>query len=200
MTKLSRALLAIGSILLIGVLWAPIWKIHLVAPQYPEGLGMEIRAHRVNGDHEHDLENINNLNHYIGMKRIETREIGVLRVMPWVIGGLAVFGLTAALVGRRPLVWAWLVAFGVSGVGGLAAFWWWEYDYGHHLDLEHAIIKVPGMTYQPPILGEKQLLNFTAAAWPAIGAVLAAAAFALGVAALVLARRGTRVDLAAAGD
>jgi hypothetical protein len=200
MSKLSRILLAIGSVLLIGVLWAPIWRIHLVAPQYPEGLAMEIRANRVHGHREHDLENINNLNHYIGMKRIETDDIGVLRVMPWVIGGLAVFGLAAALVGRRPLLWAWLGAFGVAGVAGLAAFWWWEYDYGHHLDLEHAIIKVPGMTYQPPLIGEKQLLNFTAASWPAIGALLAVAAFVLGIAALYVTRRTPRVDLAAVGD
>ena len=200
MNKLSRALLAIGSILLIGVLWAPIWRIHLIAPQYPEGLGMEIRANRVHGRGEHDLDNINELNHYIGMKRIETSEIPVLRVMPWVIGGLAVFGAVAALVGRRGLAWAWLVTFAASGLAGLVAFWWWEYDYGHHLDLEHAIITVPGMTYQPPIIGEKQLLNFTAASWPALGAVIAAVAFALGVAAIVLARRAPRGDFAAAGD
>ena len=189
MTKLSRALLAIGSLLLIGVLWAPIWRIQLIAPQYPEGLGMQIRAHDVHGDREHDLENINNLNHYIGMKRIETNEIPVLRVMPWVIGGLAAFGAVAALVGRRRLAWVWLATFAASGLAGLAAFWWWMYDYGHHLDLEHAIIKVPGMTYQPPLIGEKQLLNFTAASWPAVGAVLVAIAFVLGMVALVVTRR-----------
>ena len=198
MSKLSRALLAMGSLLLIGVLWAPIWRINLVAPQYPEGLAMEIRADRVHGHREHDLENINKLNHYIGMKRIETEDIAVLRVMPWVIGGLAAFGIGAALVGRRPVVWAWLATFGAAGVSGLIAFWWWEYDYGHHLDLEHAIIKVPGMTYQPPLIGEKQLLNFTAASWPAIGAVLTAVAFALGIVALVLDRRASRAKLALA--
>src|ERR1051325_9276200 len=124
MSKLSRILRAIGSLLLIGVLVTPIWRIRLIAPQYPEGLGMEIRAHEVHGHHEHDLDNINELNHYIGMKRIESEEIPVLRVMPWVIGGLAAFGLVAALVGRRALAWAWLAAFAASGFAGLAAFWW----------------------------------------------------------------------------
>ena len=34
-------------------------------------------------------------------------------------------------------------------VAGLADFWRWEYNYGHELNPEAAII-VPGMSYQPP--------------------------------------------------
>ena len=55
-------------------------------------------------------------------------------------------------------------------------FWRWEYDYGHDLDFEHAIIKVPGMTYQPPLIGPKQLLNFTACRGRTSGGWLAFAA------------------------
>ncbi|HEX7069478.1 MAG TPA: hypothetical protein VF190_01680, partial [Rhodothermales bacterium] len=39
----------------------------------------------------------------------------------------------------------------------------------HNLDVERAIIKVPGMTYQPPLIGVKQLLNIRASSWPWIG-------------------------------
>ena len=56
---------------------------------------------------------------------------------------------------------------------GLVDFWHWEYDYGHRLDFEHAIIKIPGMSYQPPLIGVKQLLNFTAVSWPDVGGWLA---------------------------
>jgi copper chaperone NosL len=188
-SRLSRILLAIGSFLLIGVLARPIWSIRLVAPQYPEGLGMEIHAGRVQGHGEHDLENVNKLNHYIGMKPIESSAIPELRFMPWIIGALALGGLVAAAVGRRALAWAWLIAFGAFGIAGLVDFWRWEYNYGHDLDLEHAIIMVPGMTYQPPLVGERQLLNFTAASWPATGAALAGLAFLFGVAALIVGRR-----------
>jgi len=179
----------LASLLLAATLATPIWRVELVAPQYPEGLGMEIRAHTIRGMREHDLDNMNELNHYIGMKRIEPDSIRELRIIPWVIGALAAFGLVAALIGRRALVWAWLAAFAAGGVVGLVDFWRWEYDFGHNLDLEHAIIKVPGMTYQPPILGSKQLLNFTATSLPALGGWLAGAAFLLGVAALFLTRR-----------
>jgi hypothetical protein len=185
MSKLSRLLLAIASGLTLLALALPLWRVRLVAPQYPEGLGMEIRANTVRGATEHDLGSINNLNHYIGMKAIEPDEIPDLRVIPWVFAGLALFGAIVAAVGRRPLVIAWLAAFALLGVVGLWDFYRWEYSYGHDLDFQHAIIKVPGMSYQPPLIGSKQLLNFVATSWPASGSFILGAAFLLGVAALV---------------
>jgi hypothetical protein len=115
--------------------------------------------------------------------------------MPWVIVGLAVFAAGGALVGRRKVAIAWLASFAALGAVGLWDFWKWEYSYGHDLDIVHAIIKVPGMTYQPPLIGSKQLLNFTATSWPASGTYLLALAFILGVSALVATRRtGPRDD------
>jgi len=143
----------------------------------------------VTGIKPNDLANINGLNHYIGMKPIEPNAIPELRVMPWIVGGLAAFGLMSALVGRRRLLIAWLGGFATLAVVGLIDFWRWEYDYGHNIDFEHAIIKVPGMTYQPPLIGTKQLLNFTAASWPDLGAVCLGIAFVLGLAALLIVRR-----------
>src|SRR3982751_5511144 len=129
MTKLSRVLLALASSLVLAALSVPLWRIQLVAPQYPEGLGMEISARTVRGAKEHDLDNINKLNHYIGMKAIEPEDIADLRVIPWFIVGLSAAGWIAAAVGRRPLVIAWLVSFGGVGVVGLWDFWRWQHDY-----------------------------------------------------------------------
>jgi nitrous oxidase accessory protein len=184
-TRLSRVLLAVASVLLLGAFVLPLWRIELIAPQYPEGLGMLIRVNAVTGIKPNDLANINGLNHYIGMKAIEPDAIPELRVMPWVVAGLSVLGLVAAAVGRRRLVMVWLAAFVALAVVGLIDFWRWEYDYGHNIDFEHAIIKVPGMTYQPPLIGSKQLLNFTARSWPAGGTVCLGLSFLLGVAAVV---------------
>lgn len=50
-------------------------------------------------------------------------------------------------------------------------FWRWEYDYGHNLDPNAAII-VPGMAYQPPLIGFKQLLNFGAYSMPDMGGMI----------------------------
>lgn len=189
MSRLPRVLLALASGLLLISLQLPLWRVKLVAPQYPEGLGMVIDAHTVRGATEHDLGNINKLNHYIGMKTIDPAAIPELRVMPWVIVGLAVFAAGAALVGNRKVAIAWLASFAALGLAGMWDFWKWEYSYGHDLDLAHAIIKVPGMSYQPPLIGSKQLLNFTATSWPAPGTYVLALAFVLGMSALVLMRR-----------
>ncbi|OYV72148.1 MAG: hypothetical protein B7Z72_05420 [Gemmatimonadetes bacterium 21-71-4] len=174
MSSKARILTAIAAVLLIAVYLVP--------------LGMKISVHSVTGVQEYDLQNINELNHYIGMKVIDPSTIPVLRVMPWVVGGLIAAGLLVALVGRRRLLYAWMAAFFAFGAAGMAEFWWWEYDYGHHLDEANAIIKIPGMSYQPPLIGSKQLLNFTAVSVPDWGAWIVGAAFALGVIAIVVAR------------
>jgi len=186
MSRLPRMLLLLASGLLLVAGQLPLWRVNLVAPQYPEGLGMVIDAHTVRGAKENDLGSINNLNHYIGMKAIDPAAIPELRVMPWVIVGLALFAAGAALVGNRKVTIVWLASFAALGLVGLWDFWKWEYTYGHDLDMAHAIIKVPGMTYQPPLIGSKQLLNFTATSWPASGTFLLTLAFLLGTAALFI--------------
>ena len=194
MTQLSvrsRALTAVAALLTLVLFFVPLWRIQLQAPQYPEGLGMLIRVNTITGIAPTDLNNINGLNHYIGMKAIEPSAIPVLRYMPWVVGLLALFGFATALAGRRAVLVAWIVAFGVAGTAGLAEFYAWSYDYGHNLAAD-AVIKVPGMTYQPPLIGSKQLLNFNASSWPALGGWLAAIAFVLAVAALLPLRRRAR--------
>jgi copper chaperone NosL len=189
MPKLSRILMLVASVLLGSVLVLPLWRISLLAPQYPEGLGMSIRTSTVVGAKEHDLDNINSLNHYIGMRAIDPDAIPELRYMPWIIVGLAVGGLVVAGIGRKRPIVAWLGLFAALGLAGMYDFWRWGYDYGHNLDTAHAIIKIPGMTYQPPLIGTKQLLNFTATSLPDIGGVVLGLAFALGVAALFIAFR-----------
>ncbi len=196
----ARLLLVVAAFLLVPMYLTPIWRVYLDAPQYPEGIGMQIWINTVKGMKENDLENINNLNHYIGMKRIEPETIPELRIMPFVVGVLIAGGLGAAALGRRRLAQAWVIAFVVVAVAGLADFWKWEYEYGHDLDLENAIIKVPGMSYQPPLIGSKQLLNFTATSLPGAGGISAMLALGMGVLALVADRRrpGTPVAAGAA--
>jgi copper chaperone NosL len=190
----SRLLLGAAAVLLLGMFAFPIWRVSLAAPQYPEGLGMEIRIRTITGLTPNDLGNINNLNHYIGMKRIVPEAIPELRYMPWIVGALIAVGLAGAVSGRRAIGMGFVVAFIVLAVAGMADFWWWEYDYGHNLDLENAIIKIPGMSYQPPLIGSRQLLNFTATSLPGLGAWFAFAAGALAVMAVWFGRRSGAGD------
>lgn len=200
----SRVLTAAAALLLLPVFFLPIWTIDLEAPQYPEGIGMEIMVNTIRGQSEWDLQNINGLNHYIGMKEIHPESIRELDVMPWLVGGLSLFGIAAAATGRRRVLQLWLAAFVLLAVAGLVDFWLWGYDYGHNLNPD-AAIKVPGMAYQPPLIGSKQLLNFTAHSWPGAGGLLAFASMALAGLALWVGRargealrRGSTAALTAA--
>ncbi|MCC6769883.1 MAG: hypothetical protein IT360_01620 [Gemmatimonadaceae bacterium] len=189
MSARARLLIVLAALLLLPMFVTPIWRVYLQAPQYPEGIGMQIWINTVKGMKENDLDNINNLNHYIGMKRIEPDTIPELRIMPYIVGFLVVGGLAAAAAGRHRGAQLWVATFMVVAVVGLADFWKWEYDYGHDLDMENAIIKVPGMTYQPPLIGSKQLLNFVATSLPGVGGVAAMLALGVGVLAIVVDRR-----------
>ncbi len=146
----------------------PIWRISLKAPQYPEGLGMYIWVNNITGQKQHDLGKINNLNHYIGMKTIHPESIKELQVMPYIIATLIALGLLAAAAGKRWMLYTWTVLFILTALVGLIDFYLWEYDYGHNLD-PRAAISIPGMSYQPPLIGSKKLLNFTAISMPSIG-------------------------------
>jgi copper chaperone NosL len=191
--------MTMAALMLAVMYFTPIWHIALTAPQYPEGLGLRIHIDTIVGDKPNDLANINALNHYIGMRPIDASSFAELRWLPWLVGVLVLFGLAAALTGRRRLAIAWIAGVLLLAAAGLADMYRWGYEYGHDLDTENAIIKVPGMAYQPPLIGTKQLLNFRAASWPAEGAIAAGVALLFGVAAVVASRRRTVLAATAGG-
>lgn len=161
MKKTSKILIIIASLSLITGFFMPLWDISLEAPQYPEGLGMKIWVNKISGD----LQTINGLNHYIGMKTIEPDSIKELSVMPYILAFLIVAGILAGIAGRKKLLAVWVALFVIAGIAGGVDFYLWEYDYGHNLNPD-AAIKVPGMNYQPPLIGSKELLNFVAHSYP----------------------------------
>lgn len=180
-SSLSKSLIFVAAAFLLISLFVPIWSIFLDAPQYPEGLGLQIWAHKIAGD----VDIINGLNHYIGMKTLHTDDFLEFTVLPYIISFYVVLFLITAFVGKRKLLYTVLAAFVLFGIVAMADFWQWEYNYGHNLD-PAAAIKVPGMTYQPPLIGFKQLLNFGAYSIPNIGGWLFIAAGLLLVAATVV--------------
>jgi hypothetical protein len=180
MDTTTRVTLAAATLLLTLAYAAPLWHIGLDAPQYPEGIGMYIWVDTITGEKPNDLNSINNLNHYIGMKAIMPDAIPELRWMPVIVGGLIALGLAAAASGRKRLLYGWTTLFVLIGLVGLADFWYWGYDYGHDLD-PTAAIKIPGLSYQPPLIGSKQLLNFTARSWPGLGGVAIVVSLVVGL-------------------
>lgn len=165
MNKPSKILMRIAALLLLTLFTTPLWRITLEAPQYPDGITMYIWVDKITGDSDYTLQNINILNHYVGMKYIEPDAIPELTYFPYIIIGMTIIGLIFSFVGNRKLVLTWVLAMAVLGVLGIYDFYLWEYDYGHNLN-PNAPIKVPGMSYQPPVFGSKMLLNFNAISYP----------------------------------
>ena len=160
----SRILLALAALALGVNLWQPIWRIDLIAPQYPEGLFLQIFHDRFSGD----IDKINGLNHYIGMATIHNEMFPEFAIMRYAFGLLITWGLVAAAVGRRGVLLSWLFALAAFLIWAVWDMYAWGYKYGHDLD-PRAAIKVEGMAYQPPLIGHKKLLNFDAWSTPDIG-------------------------------
>ena len=161
---LNRILIAIAAISLGALLVIPIWRIDLMAPQYPEGLFLQIFHDRFDGD----VRNINGLNHYIGMATIHNEMFPEFEIMEYVFYLLMAWGVIAAVIGRLSALFTWLMALFAFVLWAMWDMYSWGYNYGHNLD-PHAAIKVEGMAYQPPLFGHKKLLNFDAWSLPDTG-------------------------------
>ncbi|MBT0810352.1 hypothetical protein KIH41_03570 [Litoribacter ruber] len=180
-TPLSRILMALSALLMILIYFVPIWKIEMWAPQYPEWLHMKIWINNITGD----VAVINGLNHYIGMKYIKVEMFPEFEIMPYILAAIIGVGLVLALIGRKFALWSYLGILLSAGIGGMLDFYLWSYDYGHNLD-PTAAIKVPGMSYQPPLIGSKELLNFIAYSAPDVGGFIAAGAGLLVIIAIII--------------
>ncbi|MFA3784003.1 hypothetical protein ABRY23_13160 [Melioribacteraceae bacterium 4301-Me] len=188
MKTISRLLLLFATLMITGLFFFPIWNIDLHAPQYPEGIGLRIWLNKITGEKPFDLININKLNHYIGMKPIVPESIPELKYMPYIVAGIILFGMLVILLKKRQLVFGWIASIVVIAIIGLYDFYMWGYHYGHNLSPE-APIKVPGMTYQPPLIGSKQLLNMKAESLPGIGGILLGLAVLIAIAAIIIDKR-----------
>ncbi|GGW22277.1 hypothetical protein [Arenibacter certesii] len=180
--KKASVLMIIGSLLLLGLFVFPLWNIMLGAPQYPEPLGMNIHINGIRGVQEFDIQNIDGLNHYIGMKTLpKPDEMWEFSTFPLVVGGMVFLGLLIGLLGLFGKVsykWfvGWFVLMSVLGLLGMYDFNAWMTDYGTDLD-PRAIMKLTQpdgtpMTYKPPLLGNAKILNFNVTSLPGVGGYL----------------------------
>lgn len=160
----SRILVAFASGALIAVFFLPAWQIVLFAPQYPEGLTMNIWISKLTGD----IDVINGLNHYIGMKPFSEADFPEFAYLPYVVGFFMLLGIIVAITGNRKFLFLYLLLTVLGGALAMYDFYMWEYKYGHNLD-PSAPIQVPDMSYQPPLIGHKRLLNFDAYSYPDVG-------------------------------
>lgn len=152
----------LGAGLLFLSYWGPWWHFHLVAPQYPRGLELGIRLTGVTGD----VEEINLLNHYIGMKHLdeaaEVERAHALTLLSLISMSVIVMVLQ---LGRR-LNGLLVLAAAALPVGFLADTFYWMYRFGHELDPK-APVHIAGFT--PTLFGEGKIGQFQTVATPQWG-------------------------------
>ena len=180
--KRAGIIMIIGSSLLLGLFVFPMWNIRLGAPQYPEPLGIDIYVNGLQGESEFDLQNIDGLNHYIGMKILpKPDEMWEFSVFPRVVAAMVAIGIIIGILGvmgkASPILYLlWFIVMGILGALGIYDFNLWLIDYGSDLD-PNAILKLLDengnpMVYNPPLIGHKKLLNFDAYSYPRLGGIL----------------------------
>ncbi len=161
----SRIAMVAVALALVPALFLPVWEITLHAPQYPGGLTVEIYAHTVAGD----LQEVNGLNHYIGMQEIQPDEFPEFMFIPFFILRFLGFAALAALVARIPVAAIGYLDFVIFGAVMLFDFQTWLAQYGQNLD-PAAPIEIDPFT--PNLLGGTQVGQFSVTSYPSAATIL----------------------------
>jgi copper chaperone NosL len=165
----SRAIVLLGVVALAAGAFLPLWRIELVAPQYQEGLTLDMYSHKIAAGHGgQDLFEINTLNHYIGMKPIVQSDFAEMTWIPFAIGIFALLALRSIVMGRIGHLVDLGVLFIYFGAFSLATFAYRLWSYGHQLNPEAPMRMAP---FTPVVIGRQQIANFVQTSLPMLGTV-----------------------------
>jgi hypothetical protein len=179
----ARTMLLAAAVLLAATYFFPLWNLTMFAPQYPDGLRLDIYAYALHGGNNgQDIKEINVLNHYIGMQDLVNDSFTEFKWMPFVIGALALLALRAAVHGTAAALLDVTMLFLYFGAFSLWSFGYKLYRYGHDLD-PTAAVQVP--PFMPPMFGYQQIANFEVYSYPRAASYAMAAAVALLLAGLI---------------
>jgi copper chaperone NosL len=162
-----RVLLVLAMLLIVPTFVFPLYNMTMFAPQYPDGLRLDIYSYKLDGgNHGQDIVEINVLNHYIGMRDLVVEDFTEFKWMPFVIGIFGLLFLRAAVLGKISHVVDVFVLYIYFGLFSLWSFAYKMYSYGHSLDPRAAVRVDP---FMPPLFGYKQLANFEVYSYPTLG-------------------------------
>lgn len=182
-----RVLVLIAALLLVPTYLFPLWKLTLFAPQYQDGLRLQIYSWRLDGGNNgQDIKEVNVLNHYIGMRELDTTSFNEFKWMPFVVGGLGLLFLRTAILGKMGQLVDVAVLFLYFGLFSLWSFAYKLWLWGHDL-APTASVKVPG--FMPPLFGYRKIANFEVYSYPEMGSYAMCAALVVLLAALFTAWR-----------
>lgn len=176
-------MLGLAALILLVSMFFPYWKMTLLAPQYPGGLEVEVYVNRLTGD----VDEIDGLNHYIGMRPLEEAAQLERSVSVVAISILALLLVAAIFIHTK---WAALMALPAVLMPYLflADMYFWMRNFGLNLD-PRAPLSGAIDPFVPPIWGEGVVGQFKTIASFQIGIYMAFLAGFLIIAGLYLHRR-----------
>jgi len=178
----ARLMLLAAAALLVTTYFFPLWNLTMFAPQYPDGLRLDIYSYTlVGGNGGQDIKEINVLNHYIGMQDLVSESFTEFKWMPFVIGALGLLVLRAIVHGTVAALVDVTMLFVYFGAFSLWSFAYKLYRYGHDL-APTAAVRVP--PFMPPMFGGEQIANFEVYSYPRPATYAMAGAILLLVSAL----------------
>ncbi|MFQ5578909.1 MAG: cytochrome C [Anaerolineae bacterium] len=172
-----------AAMLLVTSTFLPYWSLVLHAPQYPKGLVVSAYLNRLDGD----VQEINGLNHYIGMRPLEEAAHFEKSVAIFGVVALALVVIAAVFIHSPWSAVLTLPAIVFPGVFLLDLFVW-LYNFGHNLD-PHAALSNAVKPFTPTVLGPGTIGQFKTVAYADFGLLLAAGASILILLGLYLQRR-----------
>jgi hypothetical protein len=187
-----RALILASALLLVAVYLFPLWNLTMFAPQYPDGLRLDIYSYKLEGGNAgQDVKEINILNHYIGMRDLVADDFTEFKWLPFIVGALGLLYLRAAIMGTVGGLVDVLVLNIYFSAFALWSFGYKMYVYGHTLAPTAAVKVAP---FMPPMFGGKQLANFEVYSYPQAASYAMALSTLLLAAALMVAWRRARAE------
>lgn len=174
----SRVVLAVLVVPLVLAFTAPLWRISMTAPQYLNGLWMDVYAYKLEGgDDGQHINEINTLNHYIGMHRLDKTAAADLDWIPFALGALVLMALRVAAVGSVKDLVDLFVMTGYVSAFAFGRFVYRLYVFGHDLAPDAPVRVKP---FMPVIIGHKTVANFETYSYPQAGSYYLGA-FVVGV-------------------
>jgi copper chaperone NosL len=155
-------LIGAAAFMLLVSIFVPYWKLTLLAPQYPGGLKMETYVNRVAGD----VDEIDELNHYIGMRSLKEaaeleRSLSIIMIL-----ALALL-VVGSIYTHSPFALILTIPAIMYPVIFLADLYFWMQNFGMNLN-PHAPLSSAVKPFVPPLLGEGLVGQFkTIATWEA---------------------------------
>ena len=146
---------------LIGA-FLPLWKLELIAPQYPKGLFIVAHGYAMSGD----IKEINSLNHYVGLSPLKPEEIIELQLFPFSVVAIVFVLLVGGVVFRGRMRIASMLVAASMPFFMLADLQYQLYVFGHEVNSDAPLDIVP---FTPHVLGKTQVMNFHSVARPALG-------------------------------